>query len=187
MHKKIAPRPAPFQFVGSKQRYYNKLKEVALVDGAELTALFQYNDKQTAKNVSEFFKNFKRISRMAGEDPSALKSPAISDMPISHGGGNHNEDKMVDHVNATDLAPKIMSDVRFALSHISQRSKTIILSVYIDELPQFAMADRLRCSESSYKIYKKVALNEFADSLSSPKTLLRIDLHETDGKGLFVC
>ena len=145
------------------------------VDGSELTALFNYDDEQTAKNVSEFFKNFKRISRMAGEDPAALKSPAISDMPVSHDGGNHN-----------DLAPKIMNDVKFALSHISQRSKTIILGVYVDELPQFVMADRLRCSESSYKIYKKVALNEFADSLSSPRTVLKIDLHVGNGKELVV-
>lgn len=156
------------------------------MDGSELTALFNYDDEQTAKNVSEFFKNFKRISRMAGEDPAALKSPAISDMPVSHDGGNHNEDKLVDHANATDLAPKIMNDVKFALSHISQRSKTIILGVYVDELPQFVMADRLRCSESSYKIYKKVALNEFADSLSSPRTVLKIDLHVGNGKELVV-
>lgn len=147
------------------------------MDGAELTALFQYDDEQTAKNVSEFFKNFKRISRMAGEDPSALKSPVISDMPVNHSGENHNEDRLVDHANATDLAPKIMDDIKFALNHISQRSRTIILGVYVDELPQLAMADRLRCSESSYKIYKKVALNEFADSLSSPRTLLKINLH----------
>lgn len=152
------------------------------MDGSELTALFKYDEKQTAKNVNEFFKNLKKISRMAGEDPSALKSPVISDMPICHDVGNHNEDKLVDHANATDLAPKIMNDVRFALSHISQRSKTIILGVYIDELPQLAMADRLRCSESSYKIYKEVALNEFADSLSSPKTILKIDLHKKNVK-----
>lgn len=156
------------------------------MDGSELTALFKYDEKQTAKNVNEFFKNFKRISRMAGEDPSALKSPVISDIPVSHDGGNHNEDKLVNHVNATDLAPKIMNDVRFALSHISQRSKTIILGVYIDELPQLAMADRLQCSESSYKIYKEVALNEFADSLSSPRTILKIDLHVGSGKELVV-
>lgn len=156
------------------------------MDGAELTALFNYDDEQTAKNVSEFFKNFKRISRMAGEDPSALKSPVISDMPVSHNGGNHNEDKLVDHVNATDLAPKIMNDVKFALSHISQRSKTIILGVYVDELSQTSMAERLLCSESSYKIYKKVALNEFADSLSSPRTILKINLHVESGKELVV-
>lgn len=156
------------------------------MDGAELTALFQYNDKQTAKNVSEFFKNFKRISRMAGEDPSALKSPAISDIPVSHGGGNHNEDKIVDHLNAVELAPKIMSDIKFALAHISERSKIIILGTYVDELPQLAMADRLQCGESTYKEYKKIALNEFADSLSSPKTILRIDLHVEDGKELVV-
>lgn len=156
------------------------------MDGAELTALFQYDDEQTAKNVSEFFKNFKRISRMAGEDPSALKSPVISDMPVSHNGGNHNEDKLVDHANATDLAPKIMNDVRFALNHISQRSKIIILGVYVDELSQASMAERLLCSESSYKIYKKVALNEFADSLSSPRTILKIDLHVGSGKELVI-
>ena len=156
------------------------------MDGAELTALFNYDDEQTAKNVNEFFKNFKRISRMAGEDPSALKSPVISDMPVNRSGENHNEDKLVDHANATDLAPKIMNDIKFALNHISQRSKIIILGVYVDELSQTSMAERLLCSESSYKIYKKVALNEFADSMSSPKTLLKIDLHETNGKGLVV-
>ncbi|WP_283580173.1 hypothetical protein [Ligilactobacillus aviarius] len=64
---------------------------------------------------------------MAGEDLAALKSSVISDMPVSHGGGNHNKDKLVDHANATNLAPKIMNDVKFALNHISQRSKTIIL------------------------------------------------------------
>lgn len=154
------------------------------MDGSELTALFNYDDEQTAKNVSEFFKNFKRISRIAGEDPSALKSPVISDMPVSHDGGNHNEDKLVEHANATYLAPKIMSDVRFALNHISKRSRSIIIGMYIDELTQESLADRILCSKTSLKAYKKVALNEFADSLSSPKTILRIDLHESDGKEL---
>lgn len=156
------------------------------MDGSELTALFKYDDKQTAKNVSEFFKNFKRISRIAGEDPSALKSPVISDVPVSHDGGNHNEDKLVEHANATDLAPKIMSDIRFALNHISKRSKSIIIGLYIDELTQESLADRILCSKTSLKSYKKVALNEFADSLSSPKTILRIDLHVSDGKELVV-
>lgn len=156
------------------------------VDGAKLTALFEYDDEQTAKNVNNFFKAFKRLSRMAGEDPSALKSPVITDMPVSHNGGNHNEDKLVEHVNAIDLAPKIMSDVRFALNHISRRSKSIIIGAYIDELTQESLADRILCSKTSLKTYKKIALNEFADSLSSSKTLLRIDLHENNGKGLVV-
>ena len=156
------------------------------MNGVELTALFNYDDEQTAKNVSEFFKNFKRISRMAGEAPSALKSPVISDMPVSHDGGKHNEDNLVNHANATDLAPKIMSDVKFALSHISQRSKSIIIGTYIDELSQESMADRILCCKTSLKEYKKVALNEFADSLSSPKTLLRIYLHVGNGKELVV-
>ncbi|WP_290033707.1 ArpU family phage packaging/lysis transcriptional regulator [Ligilactobacillus cholophilus] len=154
------------------------------MDGAKLTALFEYDDEQTAKNVNNFFKAFKRISRMAGEDPSALKSPVITDTPVSHDGGNHNEDKLVEHINATDLAPKIMSDVRFALNHISQRSKMIILGVYVDELSQVIMAEKLQCCKSSYKIYKKVALNEFADSLSSKKTILQLDLHKENGKEL---
>lgn len=155
------------------------------MDGAELTALFQYNDKQTAKNVSEFFKNFKRISRMAGEDPSALKSPAISDMPVSHGGGNHNEDKIVDHLNAVELAPKIMNDVKAALSHLSETSKTIIIGLYVDDLTNRIMAQRLGYSERRLIDLKKVALNEFADSLEAQK-LLHINLHVTNGDEL-VC
>ena len=155
------------------------------MDGAELTALFKYNDKQTAKNVSEFFKNFKRISRMAGEDPSALKSPAISDMPVSHGGGNHNEDKIVDHLNAVELAPKIMNDVKAALSHLSETSKTIIIGLYVDDLTNRIMAQRLGYSERRLIDLKKVALNEFADSLEAQK-LLHINLHVTNGDEL-VC
>lgn len=155
------------------------------MDGAELTALFQYNDKQTAKNVSEFFKNFKRISRMAGEDPSALKSPAISDMLVSHGDGNHNEDKIVDHLNAVELAPKIMSDVKAALSHLSETSKSIIVGLYVDDLTNRIMAQRLGYSERRLIDLKKVALNEFADSLEAQK-LLHINLHVSNGDEL-VC
>ena len=155
------------------------------MDGAELTALFQYDDEQTAKNVSEFFKNFKRISRMAGEDPSALKSPVISDMPVSHNGGNHNEDKLVDHVNAVELAPKIMNDVKAALSHLSETSKTIIIGLYVDDLTNRIMAQRLGYSERRLIDLKKVALNEFADSLEAQE-LLHINLHVTNGDEL-VC
>lgn len=150
------------------------------MDGLSILEFFAYDEDETARHVDTFFKNFKRIARMAGEDPSALKSPVITDMPVNHDGSNHVEDRLVDHANATDLAPKIMHDVRFALSHISQRSKTIIIGVYIDGLSQSEMADRLLCSPSSLKHYKKVALNEFADSLSSPKTVLKIDLHKSD-------
>ena len=107
-------------------------------------------------------------------------------MPVSHDGSNHNEDKLVDHANATDLAPKIMNDVKFALNHISQRSKAIIIGTYIDELSQESMADRILCCKTSLKAYKKVALNEFADSLSSPRTVLKIDLHVGNGKELVV-
>lgn len=155
------------------------------MDGAELTALFQYDDEQTAKNVSEFFKNFKRISRMAGEDPSALKSPVISDMPVSHSGGNHNEDKLVDHANATDLAPKIMNDVKTALSHVSETSRTIIIGLYVDDLTNRIMAQRLGYSERRVIDLKKKALNEFADSLEAQEQL-HINLHVTNGNEL-VC
>lgn len=153
------------------------------MDGAELTALFQYDDEQTAKNVSEFFKNFKRISRMAGEDPSALKSPVISDMPVSHGGGNYNEDKLVDHANATDLAPKIMNDVKKALSHVSETSRSIIIGSYVDDLTNATIAQRLGYSERRIIDLKKVALNEFADSLEAQE-YLHINLHEECGMEL---
>lgn len=155
------------------------------MDGSELTALFNYDDEQTAKNVSEFFKNFKRISRMAGEDPSALKSPVITDMPVSHDGGNHNEDKLVDHANAADLAPKIMNDVKTALSHVSETSRTIIIGLYVDDLTNRIMAQRLGYSERRVIDLKKKALNEFADSLEAQEQL-HINLHVTNGNEL-VC
>ncbi|MBO8441267.1 MAG: ArpU family transcriptional regulator [Firmicutes bacterium] len=155
------------------------------MDGSELTALFEYDDEQTAKNVSEFFKNFKRISRMAGEDPSVLKSPVITDMPVSHDGGNHNEDRLVEHANATDLAPKIVNDVKIALSHVSETSRTIIIGLYVDDLTNRIMAQRLGYSERRVIDLKKKALNEFADSLEAQEQL-HINLHVTNGNEL-VC
>ena len=153
------------------------------MDGTELTALFEYDDEQTAKNVSEFFKNFKRISRMAGEDPSALKSPVISDMPVSRDGRNHNEDRLVDYANATDLAPKIVNDVKYALTHVSEISRSIIIGLYVDNLTNKIMAQRLGYSERRMIDLKKRALNEFADSLEAQK-LLHINLHVTNGNEL---
>lgn len=153
------------------------------VDNTAIIDMFSvYDPEQTAKNVDSFFKNFKRIARMAGRNPLALKSPALTGMPAGGNGGNHNEEKLVDYVNARDLAPKIFEDVQFALSVISDRSRKIIIGAYIDELSNSKMAERIGYSDKSYVRFKKVALNEFADAFSSAKTTLKIDLHKTDGE-----
>lgn len=141
-----------------------------------------YDSNLTAKNVNSFFKNFKRIARMAGRNPMALKSPVISDMPSSKSIDNNVENKMVEYVSARDTAPKIFNDVQYALSLIPKRSREIILGAYIDELTDEIMAQRIGYSKSSYRRFKEKALNEFADALCSCETVLRIDLHKSDGE-----
>ena len=140
-----------------------------------------YDDNKTAKNADAFLKNIKRIARLAGQNPTALKSPNLSGVAVTHSFENTFENQVIDHVSAVETAPKIFNDTYFALSCVSERSRKILLGSYIDGLTDEIMANRIGYSKSSYRKFKKVALNEFADAMSSHKTILNIDLHETSG------
>lgn len=148
------------------------------MDNKALMTIFEtYDEDATARSVASFFKTFKKIILIAGESITSLKSPVINGMPANHDGKNHQEEKVVEHANATDIAPKVFKDVQFALSVISERSRKIITGTYIDELTGDMMAAKLGYSESTFKRFKKVALNEFADAMTSNKTYLHLDLH----------
>lgn len=155
---------ASFQIVGSKQSYYNILKEVALVN--LLLDIDNIDYKKTALNVQDFLDHkLPHILRLANESPASLKSPVISDMPINHDGSNHNEDKIIKYIAAKNL----INGVAKAFQSCSKTSYQILKSKYIDGLQDWQVEQLMYCSHSTYYKLRNKAYNEFADCFELQK------------------
>lgn len=87
--------------------------------------------KKTAVNVRSYLDTkLPRLLRMVNESPASLKSPVISDMPVNHDGGNHNEEKLIRYIAAKD----ILNGISLALNNCSQTAFMILEGKYIKGL-----------------------------------------------------
>lgn len=133
------------------------------------------NYKKTAKNVKHFLdKQLPKILRLANESPASLKSPVISDMPVNHEGGNHNEDKMIKYIAAKEM----IQGVAQAFQNCSQTSLVILKGKYIQGLQDWQIEQNLYCSHSTYFKSRDKAYNEFADCLELQKGCPDLHVYE---------
>lgn len=146
---------------------------MALVD--LLLEIDNIDYKATAKNVKDFLDNkLPRILRLANENPASLKSPTISDMPVSHDGGNHNEDKIIKYIAAKEM----IQGVAQAFQNCSQTSLVILKGKYIQGLQDWQIEQNLYCSHSTYFKSRDKAYNEFADCLELQKGCPDLHVYE---------
>ena len=128
--------------------------------------------KATAKNVKNFLDHkLPHVLRIANESPSALQSPVINDMPVTHDGGNHNEDKLIKYIAAKEL----INSVAQALNNCSQTAFIILKGKYIKGLSDWQIEQNMCYSHAKYYQLRDEAYNEFADCFELQKG--GIDLH----------
>lgn len=133
--------------------------------------------KRTANNVRDYLDNkLPRLLRMVNESPASLKSPVISDMPVNHDGGNHNEEKLIRYIAAKD----ILNGISLALNNCSQTAFIILEGKYIKELTDWQISQNMGYSKARYFQLKDEAFNEFADRLEIQKGCPDLHIYEEE-------
>ena len=133
--------------------------------------------KKTAVNVRSYLDTkLPRLLRMVNESPASLKSPVISDMPVNHDGGNHNEEKLIRYIAAKD----ILNGISLALNNCSQTAFIILEGKYIKELTDWQISQNMGYSKARYFQLKDEAVNEFADRLEMQKGCPDLHIYEEE-------
>lgn len=127
-----------------------------------LEALLEELDmKRTNNKVKMLFKKqFPRISRLAGISPTSLRSPFIDDMPKDPSYGNRTEEAMITYADRRYEYENVL----LAIQHCSFISQQIIILDLVQENSNQYVADTLKYGETTYKLLKKQATAEFADT-----------------------
>ncbi len=129
---------------------------------------------KTAVNVKRFFKKeYPRMCRVAGVNPSSIKSPSIDDMPKSAGFGNSVEEKVVNHLEKLEQVKLVLK----AICYCDATSQFILIESMIQHKSNDIVSEELGYMPSRYSDYKAYALQAFADSYEG---IANIDLHVYD-------
>lgn len=114
----------------------------------------------TAANVRRFLsKGINRYLYQAGMHRNQLKSPTMSLTGGSHGGGNHTEDQIIKGMEAT----RMCHCIKDTLENCEPLTYQIIVAVYIEDIKDWQMADKLCYSPSQYQNIKRSCMCEFAE------------------------
>ncbi|UNL61940.1 ArpU family phage packaging/lysis transcriptional regulator [Limosilactobacillus mucosae] len=133
-------------------------KECDVVVQMDLGLGIDYN--ATAANVRRFLsKGINRYLYQAGMHRNQLKSPTMSLTGSSHGGGNHTEDQIIKGMEAT----RMCHCIKDTLENCEPLTYQIISAVYLDDLKDWQMADKLCYSPSQYQNIKRSCMCEFAE------------------------
>ena len=111
----------------------------------------------TAANVRRFLsKGINRYLYQAGMHRNQLKSPTMSLTGGSHGGGNHTEDQIIKGMEAT----RMCHCIKDTLENCEPLTYQIIVAVYIEDIKDWQMADKLCYSPSQYQNIKRSCMCE---------------------------
>ena len=133
-------------------------EESGVVVQMDLGLGIDYNT--TAANVRRFLsKGINRYLYQAGMHRNQLKSPTMSLTGGSHGGGNHTEDQIIKGMEATRMCHRIKD----TLENCEPLTYQIIVAVYIEDIKDWQMADKLCYSPSQYQNIKRSCMCEFAE------------------------
>lgn len=126
------------------------------------------NRTKTAEKVSSFLtKNFIHYLDKAGMHKTDLSSPQLDLTGISSHGGNSAESKMMLILDCENKCMAIIRAINNCRENVNRgvRNKTILNELYIQDLENWQVQDRLRLSETAYYNKKQDALCEFADRI----------------------
>ncbi|MCS8573800.1 hypothetical protein EFE17_01390 [Pediococcus pentosaceus] len=127
----------------------------------DVMTLPKLNEKATGNQVKDFFRReYPRIARLAGKNPTELKSTNIDDMPRAPQYGNHVEDNVIEFSNNQLEYLRVVN----AIKGCSMISQQIILYDLIQGYNVGWVSAALKYSPQRYNDLKKYAMNEFADT-----------------------
>lgn len=126
---------------------------------------------KTAVNVKRFFKKeYPRMCRVAGVNPSSIKSPSMDGMPKSEGFGNSAEEKAISHLGKIEQVELVLKAIRYC----DATSQFILIESMVQHKSNDIVSEELGYMNSRYSDYKSYALQAFADSYEG---IANVDLH----------
>ena len=147
--------------------------ECDVVVQTDLGLGIDYNE--TAKNARKFLsKGINKYLYKAGMHRNQLKSPTLNLAGSGSSGGNHAEDKIINGMEAT----RMCHCIKDTLDNCEPLTYQIISAVYLDELKDWQMADKLCYSSSQYQNIKRTALCEFAERFEGFETRYAFDRND---------
>ncbi|QHJ77600.1 MAG: hypothetical protein [Bacteriophage sp.] len=135
------------------------------------------DQRATAENVKRFFRNdFEKYILRSGYHRTDLTSPQLDPTGIMGHGGNSAENKMAIIFDAQDKCKAVYHAIDQCFDSTQQPFRTILKSLYIDELKDWQVAAKVQYSDSRYNELKKYALCQFADTIETWKILYGVDI-----------
>ena len=145
-------------------------EESGVVVQMDLGLGIDYNE--TAKNARKFLsKGINKYLYKAGMHRNQLKSPTLNLAGSGSSGGNHAEDKIINGMEAT----RMCHCIKDTLENCEPLTYRIIVAVYIEDIKDWQMADKLCYSPSQYQNIKRTALCEFAERFEGFETRYSFD------------
>lgn len=136
------------------------------------------DQRATARKVRIFLKyTFSDYLIKAGYHRTDLTSPQLDVAGISaHGGSNSAESKMMRIFDMQNRCKAVYHAISCCKDSSKQPFRTILKSLYIDELEDWQVADKIGYSDSRYDDLKRYALCQFADAIDTWKTLYEVNI-----------
>lgn len=117
------------------------------------------DDQETAKKVDWFLKSFlKRLSLRTGHSLTDIASPSFDSAP-SHSSRNGVERKMQKNLEALEA----LKAIKEAMLRTSGFYPKLLIKFYLKRDPVWKIRDELLIDHDSFREYKEIALNQFAD------------------------
>lgn len=137
------------------------------------------DQKLTAQKVRDFFKyNFEHYLIRAGYHRTDLSSPQLDPTGIMSHSGNSVEAKMATIFEAQDKCQAVYHAIDQCADSSKQPFRTILKSLYIDELSDWQVAAKVQYSDSRYGDLKRYALCQFADTIDTWKLIYNVKIPE---------
>ena len=137
------------------------------------------DQKLTAQKVRDFFKyNFEHYLIRAGYHRIDLSSPQLDPTGIMSHSGNSAEAKMATIFEAQDKCQAVYHAIDQCADSSKQPFRTILKSLYIDELSDWQVAAKVQYSDSRYGDLKRYALCQFADTIDTWKLIYNVKIPE---------
>jgi ArpU family phage transcriptional regulator len=137
------------------------------------------DQKETANRVRIFFKyTFPNYLIKAGFHRTDLSSPQLDLTGVASHSGNGVENKMMKILDMQNRCKAIYQAIDHCSDSPSQPFRTILKALYIDELKDWQVANKVKYSDSRYSDLKRYALCQFADSIETWKIKYDVDIPE---------
>ncbi|MDF7683504.1 DUF1492 domain-containing protein [Lactobacillus sp. ESL0679] len=135
------------------------------------------NQKETANRVRIFFKyTFPNYLIKAGLHRTDLKSPQLNPTGIAVHGRNSAEIRMAQIFDMQDKCRAVYQAIDHCSDSQNQPFRTILKALYIDELKDWQVADKVKYSDSRYGDLKRYACCQFADTIETWKVIYDVDI-----------